>query len=296
MDGDGHDDIITGSYWPGHLYFFRGIGDGTFEKGRALEDAAGEKLHAGGKWKFEREPDMDSLAAVPFAYDHDGDGNLDLLVGNIQGRVILIPNEGTAKKPSFNREKRRALEAGGKEIQVAGDSGPVIADWDQDGAPDLLVGAGDGAVHLFRNAGTKKEPKYAEDVQLLPASKLPNGGMAHGVAPESPGSRTKICVVDWDGDGRVDLLVGDIWDEKTPDPKLTDEQVKRRNELRARQKKLTEEAEEIIKKLGEKGAMEDERIKKMSEELKGIYPELSKLEPGTTSHGSVWLYLRKKGR
>ncbi|MBI2901051.1 MAG: VCBS repeat-containing protein [Planctomycetes bacterium] len=297
FDGDGCDDILTGSYWPGHLYFFRGTGDGKFEKGRILEDAKGEKLHAGGTWKSEREYDSESLASVPFAIDFDGDGDLDLLVGNINGRVILIPNEGSAKKPAFDREKRRALEAGGKELKVAGDSGPVVADWDQDGVPDLVVGAGDGAVHFFRNAGTKKEPRYAEGVLLLPASKqsyskpVPNGG-----APESPGTRTKVCVADWDGDGRLDLLVGDLWYEKAPDRKLTEAQAKRLADLRKKEEDLSAEAERIEEKLGEEEAKKDKRLKEIYQELGRIFAERSKLESHPTARGSVWLCLRKKGR
>ena len=30
------------------------------------------------------------------------------------------------------------------------------------------------------------------------------------VAPAHPGNRTKVHVTDWNGDGRVDLLVGDV--------------------------------------------------------------------------------------
>lgn len=286
FDGDGQNDILTGSYWPGHFYLFRGRSDGTFEKAQILEDAKGEKLHAGGTWTSDREPDMDSLAAVPIAVDFDGDGDLDLLVGNIAGRVILIPNEGTAKKPAFNREKRRAIQAGGKDLKVEGDSGPGIADWDQDGTPDLLVGAGDGAVLFFRNTGKKDAPVYAEGVELLPKSKFGYEGVEK---PESPGSRTKVHVTDWDGDGRVDLLVGDIWYEKAPELKLTEEQKKRRDELKAKQKELNEKWQELYDR-----DPKDPKIEELGKEFSKIYGELSKLEPSSTPRGSVWLYLRKK--
>lgn len=295
FDGDGIDDFITGSYWPGHLYLFRGVGDGTYEKGKIIEDRKGDKLHAGSTWESESKYDMDSLAAVPFAFDMDGDGDLDLLVGNISGRVILIPNEGTAKKPAYDRDRRRALEAGGKAIQVGGDAGPVVADWDQDGLADLLVGAGDGAVHFFRNTGSKAEPKFADGVLLLPASK---GGYSapvkRGAAPESPGARTKVHVADWNGDGLVDLLVGDLWYEEGAELKLTDDQKKRRDELKKKQQELYDEADKLYEKLGEEGAEKDERVKKINQELGSIYTELSKLESHPTPRGSVWVCLRKK--
>jgi hypothetical protein len=295
LDGDGQRDILTGSYWPGHIYFFRGRSDGTFGKGEILVDAKGEKLHGGGDWKSENEPDMDSLAAVPFAWDADGDGDFDLLIGNIAGRVMLIPNEGTNKEPKFRRDQRRALEAGGAAVKVSGgDAGPVIADWDQDGTPDLLVGAGDGSVHFFRNAGTKREPKLEAGVELLKKSA---GGYSNAVengeAPSAPGTRTKVCVTDWNGDGQVDLLVGDLWYEKPAGKKLTDEEKARLAELKKKQTDLSQKYSKLYQELGAK-AKDDEELKKMGAELSSLYQEMAKLEPRSTPRGSVWLYIRKK--
>jgi len=237
---------------------------------------------------------MDSLAAVPFVYDHDGDGDLDLLVGNIQGRVILIPNEGTPRKFAFNGSKRRALEAGGSPVKVEGDSGPVIADWDGDGLPDLLVGSGDGSVWWYRNAGKKGAPEYAAGAALLPkSSRGYDKPVKHGGAPESPGFRTKVHVVDWNGDGLADLLVGDIWYEAPAPLKLTPEQKARRDELRTRQVELNTEYSKLYRDLGAKFET-DERAKKIGEEMQKIYSELSPLDPHPTPRGSVWLYLREK--
>jgi hypothetical protein len=294
LDGDGNNDIITGSYWPGDLYFFRGQKDGAFAKGEILKGADGKNLNSGGKWKSDQEPDMDSLASVPFAVDQDGDGDLDLLVGNIAGRVILIPNEGTKTKPAFDASKRSALEAGGSAIKVGGDSGPVVADWDHDGKPDLVIGAGDGAVWFFRNEGTKAAPKYAAGEAILPKSKMEYSKPTPvGQAPAGPGARTKVHVADWNGDGRVDLLVGDFWYEKPPDLKLTPEQVKRRDELKLRQTEMSKEYSQLWEKLGREAAKTDEHVKKLREELNAVYQELSKLEARPVPRGSVWLYLRE---
>src|SRR5262245_2878803 len=105
-------------------------------------------------------------ASAVHAADWDGDGVIDLLVGDIRGHVYLIPNEGTRQKYAFG--KPRQLEAGGKPIEVpGGDAGPFVADWDGDGKPDLLVGAGDGSVWFYRNSGTRKEPKLAAGEMLV---------------------------------------------------------------------------------------------------------------------------------
>ncbi len=179
FDNDGKPDVLTGSYSPGELYLFRQQADGQFAAGEILKDSKGSPIK--------------QTAAVPFSVDWDGDGDLDLLVGNIQGKVFLIPNEGTREKPAFGQAQ--PLLPSGK-LMVSGDAGPCVTDWDGDGKPDLLVGAGDGSVSWFRNIGEKGAPKLDAPVILL---KLPEGSI-----------RAKICVTDWNGDGRMDLLVGDF--------------------------------------------------------------------------------------
>jgi hypothetical protein len=207
LDGDGKLDIISGSYHPGDLYLFRRLPDGNFAGGEILKDRHGKPLQF--------------VAAVPFAADWNGDGVLDLIVGNIQGEVFYVPNEGTAKQPAFGSPRK--LSADGKEIKAPhGDSGPAVADWDGDRIPDLIVACGDGSVVWYRNLGTAKEPKLGPGKTLVPASpeqaawsgKLKDG--EHGV-------RAKICVTDWNGDGKLDLLLGDLSTSQGEKPKLSKE-------------------------------------------------------------------------
>jgi hypothetical protein len=295
LDADGHGDIISGSYWPGDLTWFRGKADGSFEKGQILLDAAGKKLNAGAPWKSEQSPDMDSLAASPFMIDFDADGDLDLLVGNIAGRVVLIPNEGTAKKHEFHPERRRHLEAGGSRVEVKGDAGPFMADWDGDGKADLLVGSGDGAVWLFRNEGTAAAPAFAKGTTLLTTSDL--GAVPADGAPARPGRRTKVCVVDWNQDGRVDLLVGDYWSQEAAAKKLSAEETKERDELRARQKELSAAWSKRWQELqgqGKEERQDDPEFKKIQGQMTEVWQRLSVLEPRAQPRGSVWLYLRSR--
>src|SRR5262249_6400843 len=102
----------------------------------------------------------------------------------------------------------RRLEAGGKPIELPeGDVHPVLADWDRDGKPDLLVGTGAGSVLWCRNVGTRAAPRLAAPRVLVPASPAAKKG---GALKEGQwGIRAKICVTDWDGDGWPDLLLGD---------------------------------------------------------------------------------------
>src|SRR5213075_2980219 len=88
-----------------------------------------------------------------------------LIVGNIDGDVYLVPNDGTRTEPKFGAKLRLAHGDGG-------DAAPTVADWDGDGLPDLLVGDGSGQVRLFRATGRDDHgrPMLAAARVLVPAS------------------------------------------------------------------------------------------------------------------------------
>ncbi len=191
LDADGDTDVITGS-WPGELYFFERNADGKFEPGAKIMDGEDQPIKAGN-------------ASTVFAVDWDADKDLDLVLGDIRGNVHVVTNEGAAGKNKFGKPVK--LELKGTVTGRGGDSGPIVADWDADGKQDLLVPFGDGSVVWFRNLGTKNENKFAEGRELVAKS-----GFGFDFAKCKPGMwgvRVKICAVDWNNDGRLDLLLGD---------------------------------------------------------------------------------------
>ncbi|MEQ9069960.1 MAG: VCBS repeat-containing protein, partial [Gimesia chilikensis] len=113
--------------------------------------------------------------ATPYAFDWDGDGDEDLICGNTAGYIGFFENlDGHSRSPRLAAP--RYLQAGGRPIRIqAGPNGSIqgpceakwgyttqtVADWDQDGLPDLLVNSIWGEILLFKNIGTRTEPKLA---------------------------------------------------------------------------------------------------------------------------------------
>ena len=297
MNADGRRDMITGHYWPGDIFVFWATTDGKFARVANLKDSTGRNLNAGEPWESEETPRMESLAAAPWATDFDGDGDYDMLIGNIVGEVILMRNEGTPRIPRFSTH-RVTLTAGGEKIQVPkGDAGPVHADWDSDGKRDLIVGAGDGSVWFYRNIGEDDAPDFAKGRVIV--AKLPrqyNNLWQHDEEPTWPGIRAKVCVTDYNRDGHVDLLVGGFSQVAHPDPILTAKQVLQRDELREKHDTALKKRGTAYAAGGDRPTAEQQaEIDKLSLEYSAILEELQTLEAHTSLHGWVWLFLRRNG-
>jgi hypothetical protein len=237
-----------------------------------------------------KEVGFNGTASSVHAFDWDGDGVIDLLVGDLSGNVWLIPNEGTKTEPAFGKHVQ--LTAGGKPIRVQGDAGPCVADWDGDGLPDLIVGAGDGSVKLFRNVGTRTKPVLAAGEILVPPAQWDG---EHPPKEPRRGLRSKVCAVDWDGDGRLDLLVGDFANQKPDVPPPTPEQKAEADKLKAEYDALTTKYYVLSDKLGE--TKDDDARAKLKAELKEMRGKRSAMEekllPEVECHGWVWFFKRK---
>lgn len=167
--------------------------------------------------------------ATPVGVDWDGDGDTDLLSGCTAGTISFFENlsgPGVAE-PEWAAPK--LLEVEGKPFRVmAGKNGGIqgpceakwgyttfsVADWDQDGLPDIVLNSILGRVWLLRNIGTREEPKLArpEPIEVEwtgPAPKpawtwwTPNG---KELAAQW---RTTPVVHDFTGDGLIDLAMLD---------------------------------------------------------------------------------------
>jgi hypothetical protein len=286
FDADGNLDVVSGSYSPGDLFVFRKQSNGTYAKPQTILDAKDKPVNVG-------------AAAHAQLVDWDNDNDLDLFVGNIQGEVWYVPNEGTREKPAYG-EKRPVMADGKRVTCGGGDAGPAVADWDGDARLDLLVGGGDGAVMFYRNTSDdKSQPTLAAGQVLVPSSSMTRAQPgANGAAVTRHGMRAKLHVVDYNGDGKPDLLLGDfssseVKPEQTEDQRAKQQQAESKlTDLHVQQQKLA------VAPDGETPEQRKERQKALRNVQREIINEsrtaMAAAQPKRwENHGYVWLYLRK---
>jgi FG-GAP-like repeat len=218
FDGDGTNDLVSGSYDPGTFHWFAGRGKAAFGPVQTICDRSSKPVLR----QPDQKEDYESFGSFLDVFDWDADGDLDLVCGGFGGEVFLRRNDGTRTAPEYE-VMNEWIEAGGAQLIVPGHHAtPICADWDGDGLFDILSGSEKAAVWFYRNVGARNEPAFAAGVELIP----PHVGVGYrefldvGAEP-TPGVRFQIDVADFDADGKLDLLVGDFQTNVTPRADLT---------------------------------------------------------------------------
>lgn len=228
MNGDGRKDILVRSF-SGVPQWLMNTKDG-FGESTHIRDKNGKLVSLSQYWDDDKNDWImkngdgiicSSVAAV----DWDDDGDMDLLLGGYSGEALeLRLNEGVKGGAVKFASSNQPVLVGGKPFSFmsGGDGGygfggigtPRIADWNGDGLFDILIGTIYGEVVLLENTGSKGSPKFSEMTTLVEpflgraGSKQIKRVPSKNGLPAGPGSSFHIEVVDYDGDGDLDLLVG----------------------------------------------------------------------------------------
>ena len=223
-DGDGDQDIVSGNT-AGFIEFFENLSGPGIASPRW---AAPRRLTVNGQvFRIMAGPNgsIQGPAEAKWGYttlnvaDWDQDGRLDIVYNSILGQVAWLRNVGTRRAPRLappqpievewtGEQPRLAwgwLKPSGKALLTQWRTTPALADLNRDGLVDLVMLDQEGYLAFFERARQNgrlilKSPRRAFVNELGEPLRL-NPGTA------GKSGRRKICLTDWDGDGKIDLLL-----------------------------------------------------------------------------------------
>ncbi len=223
-DGDGDVDIVSGNT-AGYIEWFENLsGAGAPEPcwapPRRLEvDGQPFRVQAGPNGSVQGPAEAKWGYTTLCVADWDGDGPLDVVLNSIHGRVEWLRNVGTRTAPKLAPPALVEVEwlgpapqprwawrpPMGKQLVTQWRTTPAVVDISRDGLPDLVMLDAEGFLALFERAERDGRRvllpprRVFVDDQGRPLRLNERGGGGSG--------RRKLSVVDWDGDGQLDLLL-----------------------------------------------------------------------------------------
>lgn len=100
------------------------------------------------------------VSMFPAFADLDGDGDKDMYVGDLQGKLHFYRNVATGPIAQFTLVQPNVTYQDGTVIDLGRQITPQFVDLDRDGLSDLVVGEQNGNLNYVRNTGTASTPSW----------------------------------------------------------------------------------------------------------------------------------------
>lgn len=234
-DGDGDFDVVCGNT-SGHILFYENLSGAGVEQPRCAAPQpfrAGDavlRIMAGPNGSIQGPCEAKWGYTTQTVADWDQDGQPDLVVNSIWGKVVWYRNSGP--RGTLHLEPARPIEVEwpgappkpgwtwwelqGKELATQWRTTPIAIDWTQDGLVDLVMLDHEGYPALFERV------RQDGALKLLPGRRIfcdaKGEVMRFNAGWAGKSGRRKWCIVDWDGDGKLDLLLNGqnaVWYRQT---------------------------------------------------------------------------------
>jgi len=237
-DGDGDEDIVAGNT-AGYIGFIENLDGGDPPRWAApvYLDAAGQRIRiqAGPNGSIQGPAEAKWGYTALSVADWDADGLADLVVNSILGRVVWYRNVGTRQAPRLAAAAPLVLLDAGAAARVNPSwnwyqprddelitqwrTTPLVVDWDGRDRLDLLMLDGEGYLALYEGGPLTAPPAVRAPRRVFVAEPQAEFDGRNASTDKGPGllrlnpnagggsGRRKLSIVDWDDDGRPDLLV-----------------------------------------------------------------------------------------
>jgi len=224
-DGDGDEDIISGNT-AGYIGFFENQGgdaNPVWAQVKLLK-AGGQtiRIQAGSNGSIQGPAEAKWGYTTLTVADWNHDGLLDIVSNSIWGKVIWYQNVGSIKKPALAAAQPIEVDwlgetpkpdwnwwdPLGQEFVTQWRTTPVATDWNEDGLIDIVMIDHEGYLAFFERTKEAGGLRLLAGKRIFLNEKGADLDLVWGATGKS--GRRKLEVVDWDGDGRLDILFNSI--------------------------------------------------------------------------------------